>query len=210
MKLLKVILVLAGLIGFFTISSGCKKKNLEYTITGNIHDLSFNNSLQGAQVKIYSSGAGDDNFSTTITTGSDGSYSYTFPRKNYTDITIEVKKNNYFDQETTFIIDDLELDKDNVFDFNVEAKAWAKVHFISDGIKDIKFWRTEGYSGCAECCNGAEQTLYNVTDQEFLCLNKGNKPYKIYYTVIGSSTEHAEVQVITVPFEYTELLVDLQ
>ena len=189
--------------------SGCKKKELSYTISGSVRDITFDNALNGAEVKIYSSGAANDNFSSTVTSSSNGSYSFSFPRKNYTDITIEVSKDGYFPKKQTLIIDDLEINSENTFNYELEAMAWVKVHFIGDGVKDIKFARMEGYSGCDECCDGAEQTLMNVVDQEFLCLNKGNMNYKIYYQIIGSPTIYF-AEVVTVPFEYTELLVNVQ
>lgn len=197
-----------GLIGFLFLSAGCKKKELSYTVSGNIHDVTFNNMLSGAQVKIYSSGGGGNNFSSTITTDANGSYTYSFPRKNYTDITIEVSKSGYFTKNQTFIIDDLNINSDNTFNFDLEAKAWVKVHFTGDGTKNVKFARMEGYGGCDECCDGAEQTIYGVLDQEFLCLNKGNQNYKIYYQILGSPTIYF-AEVVTVPFEYTELLINI-
>ena len=209
MRLFRERFAIFAFIGLSLIFSGCKKKDLTYTVSGTIHDVTFNNSLEGAQVKIYSSGSADDNFSTTITTGADGTYSYTFPRRNYTDITIEVSKGNYFGSKKTFILDDLSVNEGNTFNFDLETKAWVKLHFLADGVKDVKFGRIEGYGGCDECCDGTEQVITDCTDYEYLCLNKGNKVYKIYYSVIGSS-ENGIVEVTTVPFEYTELLVDLQ
>lgn len=208
MRLFREQFLFITLTGFLLLFGGCKKKDLGYTVSGNVHDLAFDNMLSGAQVKIYSSGAGGDNFSTTVSTGSDGSYSYSFPRKNYTDVTIEVSKSGYFQKEQTFIIDDLTINEDNTFNFELEAKAWVKLHFVGDGTKDVKFGRIEGYGGCDECCDGTEQIISDVLDQEILCINKGNQNYKIYYQVLGVPTIYT-AEVITVPFEYTELLINI-
>jgi hypothetical protein len=208
MRLFREQFLFIPLIGFLLLFGGCKKKELSYTISGRVYDISSDHVLFGAKVKIYSSGAGSDNFSTTQTTATGGTYSYTFPRKNYTDITIEVSKDGYFSQEQTFIIDDLEINNENEFNFDLESKAWVKLHFVGDGTKDVKFGRIEGYGGCDECCDGTEQIISDVLDQEILCINKGNQNYKIYYQVLGVSTIYT-AEVITVPFEYTELLINI-
>lgn len=192
----------------FLLFTGCKKKDLTYTISGNIHDASFDNSLAGATVTITATGSSKNDFVKTITTGSDGNYTLTFERVKYTEIKIEVKKTNYFPQSATYTLEDFEINKENTVNFTLDAMAWVKLHFTGDGSKTVKYFRQQGLTGCDECCETGDQYIYNCLDQESLCINKGNDVYQIYYFVLGTE-QHGQVEVTTTPFEYTELLVEV-
>jgi hypothetical protein len=189
--------------------SGCKKKDLTYTISGNIHDNAFNNNLEGATIRVTAKGSKHDDFTKDIITDASGNYTFSFKRVNYTEIKIEVLKTNYFSKSEDYTLEDFKINEGNTLNYSLDAKAWAKLHFTGDGTKTVKYFTQQGYSGCDECCPTGDQYLYNVTDNEILCINKGNTVYQIYYFVEGTG-QHGQVDVVTVPFEYTELLVEIQ
>ncbi len=204
---MKKFIPLLGLLACFTISA-CKKKDLTYQIKGTIHDSSFNSPLAGAKVVISASSSGTPVTTlTTLTTDASGNYSYELKRDKYQSITISVTKENYFSDGSTTTLDNLSLDKDNTFNYNMYARSWVRLHFVSDGTKVIKYYKQGGKNGCSECCPTGEIQLDNVTDQSVYCINDGNTTYKIFYDVQGT-TNNGTLQVNTVPFDTTELLIN--
>lgn len=196
-------------LSFVFLFNGCKKKDITYTITGVIHDNCFNTTLDSAQVTITATGSPKDDFTKTITTGPDGVYSITFNRVKYSNIEVKVEKPGYFPTSANYILDDLIVNGSYTANFSVDAKAWVNLHFTGDGTKTVKYFKQQGYNGCAECCPTGDQYLYNVLDEEITCMNKGNQIYQIYYFV-EQTNQHGQVDVISTPFEYTELLVEVQ
>jgi len=186
----------------------CKKKNLKYTINGNIHDSSFNTPLSGAKVSIAISTTSNPTAveKVALTTDASGNYSYELDREKIQNVTITVSKDNYFSESTTTTLDNLSLDDDNTFNYNVYAKSWARLHFVSDGTKIIKYYKTSGKNGCAECCPTGEIQLNNITETSVYCINNGNTAYQILYDVQGT-TNNGTLSVNTVPFDTTEILI---
>ncbi len=203
---MKKIIPLLGILAFFAANS-CKKKDLTYQIKGTIYDSSFNSPLAGAQVVISASSSGSAlSTLTTLTTDASGNYSYELKRDKYQSITIAVTKSNYFSDGSTTTLDNLSLEDDNAFNYNMYARSWVRLHFVSDGTKVIKYYKQGGKNGCAECCPTGEIQLNNITDQSVYCINDGNTPYKIFYDVQGT-TNNGTLEVITAPFDTTELLI---
>ncbi len=186
----------------------CKKKNLKYVIKGTISDSSFNVPLSGAKVTIYVTTTSNTTpvQKVSLTTDASGNYSYELEREKLQSVIISVDKNNYFSDGTTTTLDNLSLDDDNVFSYNLYAKSWVRLHFVSDGTKTIKYYKQIGKNGCAECCPTGEMQLTNVIDQSVYCINNGNTQYQIYYDVQGT-TDNGTLSVNTVPFDTTEILI---
>ncbi|MDR0802586.1 carboxypeptidase regulatory-like domain-containing protein [Fluviicola sp.] len=190
-------------------SNSCKKKNLSYQIKGIIYDSTFNMPMAGAQIIIKATSTTNQAGTTlaTLTTDASGNYTYELKREKYQSITISVSKDNYFSDGTTVTLEDLSLDKDNAFNFDLYAKSWVKLHFTSDGTKIIKYFKQSGKNGCTECCPTGEIQIQYVTDESVYCINNGNTIYQIYYDVLGT-TNNGTLQVNTVPFDTTELLIN--
>ncbi|MNU94581.1 hypothetical protein D3C71_845680 [compost metagenome] len=203
---MKKLIPLLGILAFFAINS-CKKKDLTYQIKGTIYDSSLSIPLAGAQVVITASASGTSGITlATLTTDANGNYSYEVKRDKYQSINIAVTKNNYFPDGTTTTLDNLSLKDDNTFNYNLYARSWVRLHFVSDGTKVIKYYKQAGKNGCTECCPTGEIQLDHVTDQSVYCINNGNTAYQIFYDVQGT-TNNGTLQVITVPFDTTELLI---
>ncbi|HRP53338.1 MAG TPA: carboxypeptidase-like regulatory domain-containing protein [Fluviicola sp.] len=185
----------------------CKKKDLIYTITGTITDASFSNPLANATVVIRVNKNGSYKTQATLSTDSNGKYSYELPRDEYLGVSISFSKEKYFDEEKSSTLQNLSLDKENTFDFTVYAKSWVKIHLISDGSKQIKLFKQIGKSGCSECCEAGEVAINYVSDTSVFCINNGNQTYQFLYDVLNSPDSGTR-STITVPFDTTEIILN--
>lgn len=190
------------------LSFSCKKKDLKYVIKGTVMDKSYSSPLAGAKVIISVTTTSSSALvqKTTLTTDASGSYSYELDREKLQSVVISVEKDNYFSDSRTTTLDNLSLDFDNTINFGIYAKSWARLHFVSDGTKTIKYFKQAGKNGCAECCPGGETQLSNITDYSVYCINDGNTSYQIFYDVQGT-TNNGTLSVTTVPFDTTEILI---
>lgn len=190
------------------LSFSCKKKDLKYVIKGTIMDKSYSSPLAGAKVIISVTTTSSSALvqKTTLTTDASGSYSYELDREKLQSVVISVEKDNYFSDSKTTTLDNLSIESDNTINFGIYAKSWARLHFVSDGTKTIKYFKQTGKNGCAECCPGGEIQLNNVTDYSVYCINDGNTTYQIFYDVQGT-TNNGTLSVTTAPFDTTEILI---
>lgn len=204
---MKQLVLFLGIL-FLITGSACKKKNLKYVITGTVYDASFNAPLSGATVIISTTTTTNTTLvqKATLTTDASGKYSFELSREKLKNVVISISKANYFGEETTTTLDNLSLENDNTFNYSVYAKSWVRLHFVSNGTKVIKYFKTVGKNGCEECCPGGEMQLNNVTDESVYCINNGNTSYAIFYDVQGTSN-NGTLSAITVPFDTTEILV---
>ncbi|AEA45389.1 carboxypeptidase-like regulatory domain-containing protein [Fluviicola taffensis] len=189
--------------------NGCKKKNLTYKINGTVIDSSLNTPLSNAEITISTTSISNpaEEVKATLTTDANGYFEYELQREKIQNVRISVNKMNYFSDGTLTTLDNLSLDNDNVFNYNVYAKSWVRLHFVSDGTKDLKYYKLTGKNNCEECCPTGEMHMVNAVDSSVICINNGNSPYKIYYEVVGGSN-HGEMEVITAPFQTTEILIN--
>jgi len=189
---------------------GCKKKTITYKIVGSVNDQTFSSNLSGATVELKVTYAGTGNLVTkeTVSTSSDGSFTFELKRDKIESVTVVVSKSGYFQQSQTYNMDDLSVEDDNVITFHTKAKAWVALHFTGDGTKTVKYFRSDGLSNCSECCPSGEYTLNNVTDQTIVCINNGNTNYGIYYMIVNE-TGYVPLSITTPAFDTTELVIPL-
>lgn len=194
---------------FLISGSACKKKNLKYVIKGTVYDSSFNAPLSGATVIISTTTTTSTTLTqkANLTTDASGNYSFELSREKLKNVVITVSKTNYFGEETTTTLDHLSLENDNAFNYSIYAKSWVRLHFVSNGTKTIKYFRTAGKNGCEECCPGGEMQLSNATDESVYCINNGNTSYGIFYDVQGTSN-NGNLSAITTPFDTTDILIN--
>lgn len=193
---------------FLITGSACKKKNLKYVIKGTVYDASYNAPLAGATVIISTTSTNNTTLTqkATLTTDASGNYSYELDREKLKSVVITVSKTNYFGEETTTTLDHLSIENDNTFNYSIYAKSWVRLHFVSNGTKTVKYFRTAGKNGCEECCPGGEMLLSSAVDESVYCINNGNTTYSIFYDVQGT-TDNGTLSATTVPFDTTEILI---
>lgn len=181
--------------------SACKKGKANFTLKGVISDSTFSTGLSGAKVDIYEvmAGGSDANLLGTQTLGSDGSYSFTFPRNAAESYIIQIRKDNYFDQNIVLPFSELTIEEDNVRNYSTTAKAWAGLHFVTTNSSSVlKFTRQQGKSGCDECCLPGETVISGAIDTILYCPNDGNSIYSYSYVANGV---FGVKQVTTVAFD---------
>lgn len=191
----------------------CKKKKISYTIEGIVTDASYSQPLSGATVQIFGAPAGSSSPSQlieTVTTGSDGKYSFTFDRDKIEQYAIIVSKNQYFGATTNFTAESLSTTETNTRNISTTAKSWVKLRFVNlnpDAADELKYVRQNGKNGCEECCIGGEQFLYGAVDTTIYCINDGNTTYSYYYWVLNTPINGPK-SIVTQPFDTVELLLN--
>ncbi|MCR9173960.1 MAG: hypothetical protein NXI10_15760 [bacterium] len=197
MKLLAIALLTVAL-GL----TGCKKGKADIVLKGALTDDTFNTELVGATVKLYEieAGGGAINLLGSTTVGSDGSYSFTFPRNPVDNYILEIRKNGYFDQDVSIPLSSLTISEDNVRNYSTTAKAWAGLHFVTSGTGSVSYIRQQGKSDCAECCTSSQVTLNGPMDTTIYCINDGNVTYSYTYTAGGQT---GLKQAVTTAFDTT-------
>jgi len=165
----------------------CKKGRADIVLKGTLTDATYNTPLSGATITIFEvvAGGGDVNLLESATVGSDGSYSFSFPRNPVENYIIEIRKNNYFDQDINIPLTDLTIEDDNTRNFSTTAKSWAGLRFVSSGSGSVSYQRQQGKVGCNICCSANQQTLSGPIDTIIYCPNDGNSVYAYTYVANG-------------------------
>lgn len=204
---MKVNLILIIVISVFVFS--CKKGKGEFILSGQINDVTLNQVLSGATVKLYQVPVGTTQMELigTQTTGADGKYSFTFSRDKMEKYVLKVSKSNYFDLEKSIFFSSLTLEEENTRNYNTTAKSWVKIHLLNQSPQpddQLVYVKQQGKSDCEECCQTGTQYFQGAIDTAFYCINDGNTTYSFLYSITGTSNSEI-VGVVTVPFDTTEI-----
>jgi len=197
---------------FIIVFSACKKGKGDFTLKGVITDTTFSQPHVGAVVKLYQVPVGttQEVLIGTQTLGSDGAYSFTFPRDKMEKYVVKVTKNNYFSLNEIVYFSELTLEEDNTANFSTTAKAWTKLRFINSNPQPgdvLTYIKQEGKANCSECCTTSETIFYGALDTTIYCINDGNKVYSYFYSVSGTTNQGIK-SVTTVVFDTTEILLN--
>lgn len=197
---------------FLVVFSACKKGKGDFTLKGVITDTTFSTPHAGAVVKIYQVPAGttQEVLIGTQTLGSDGAYSFTFPRDKMEKYLVKVTKNNYFSLNETVYFSELSLEEDNIANFSTTAKSWAKLRFINSNPQPgdiLTYIKQEGKANCPECCTTSETIFFGALDTTIYCINDGNTNYSYFYTVSGTTNQGIK-SATTIAFDTTEILLN--
>lgn len=188
----------------------CKKGTAEFTVTGSISDLTFNQPLKNASIKVVKTAAdsGVESHITTVYTDSEGNYSFTIPRDRFISFNITVEKEGYFPVDKTVNFNELTLKGENVINLSTTGKSWVKIHLIHTASSDTKMdiIRTKGKSACSECCPNGYQQFTGITDTVFYCINDANTEYEFTYLQQQSTVSGAK-SAITPFMDTVELLL---
>ncbi len=198
---------------FLALLFSCKKGKANFTLKGTITDITFNQNLSGATLKLYQVAVGttQEDLIGTSTIGSDGSYSFSFPRDKMEKYILRITKPNYFNIEETVYFKDLTIENDNIRNYGTHAKAWVKLTFrntLNPSVSDqFKFIKQLGKEGCAECCTTSEQYLYGIVDTSIYCINNGNDYYSYLYFKLNTSFSGSQ-ETQTIAFDTTEIILN--
>lgn len=183
---MRFILILILGASFFLTS--CKKGKADITLKGQVTDATFNTSLTNGTIEVYEliAATGDYNLLGSQVIGTDGSYSFTFPRNAAESYLIEIRKADYFHEDVVIPLSSLTIEEDNVRNFSTTVKSWAALRFITTNPNAaLTYTRQSGKTGCSDCCTAEPQTYYGLLDTIIYCPNDGNTTYAYNYTASG-------------------------
>ena len=94
-----------ALLVIILLSPSCKKGQADFVLKGTVTDLTFNQNLSGATIKLYQVpvGTAQQKLIGISTLEADGSYSFTFPRDKMEKYVIIINKTNYFNLPRLFL-----------------------------------------------------------------------------------------------------------
>jgi len=195
------------LISLVIIFFSCEKGKANFVLKGTISDVTFSKKLDGATISLYQIvvGTSEEIFVASQTIGSDGNYSFTFPRDNMEKYILRITKENYFPLEKTIYFSSLSLNADNIRDYSTTAKAWVKLNFINDpnfGGNQLEYTIQQGKENVDGSCQHGTYTITNSTS--YYCINDGNQLYSYLYFAFGPNDTGVK-SVVTTPFDTTEL-----
>lgn len=191
---------------FLLFATACKKKELDFVVTGNISALNDGKSMKNVEIKAYTSGFGGTNQSLAASTTSDenGNYELIIERTRFEKFEIIINKDNYFESRKTYNFDDLSTAKENVFDYEISPKSWTK--FVIRNINsqqatdELKIQKVKGKTNCSECCDNSFFFFHGVIDTTFYCANDGDTYMNFYYWINGNQ-QHAYDSVYNAAFD---------
>ena len=173
----------------------CKKEDQtpELTIQGTIFDNTTQAGVPGVSVRlseqVVSGGTFSSVFQTisTVTTSSNGSYSFNFPREAASAYRLEISRENYFSRELDINPDNVSVGSPYSSSLGITPMAWAKFSMVNASplsAADVATFQYLNASFTCSCCNN-EQSTYtgmNVNSSE-KCLLEGNFMLRYRYTV---------------------------
>lgn len=185
----------------------CEKGKADFVLKGTINDATFSTKLENAIVSLYQveAGSNEETYIGTQTLGSDGNYSFKFPRDNMEKYILRITKENYFPLEETIYFSSLSLNTDNIRDYSTTAKAWVKLDFINDpnfGGDQLEYTIQQGKENVDGSCQHGTYTINTSTS--YYCINDGNQLYSYLYFAFGPNDTGVK-SIITTPFDTTEL-----
>lgn len=193
--------------------AGCKKGKTNFTLKGVLTDSTFGQPLSNATVYIYELEAGNTgtNLLGQLTTGSDGSYSFTFPRNQAESYNLIAEKANYFTLDKTIYFSDMTIEEDNFRNFSTTAKAWVRLHFVNQSpaaVTDVlHILKQAGKSECPECLSSDDIYFTGIVDTIITCANDGNTTFSFLYDVLGQANSGIK-SATTSAFDTTVINLD--
>lgn len=192
MKKLLVFLAIGML--FFS----CKKEDINFTLTGKITDSTFGTGLAGATLtlKQIPIGGGTQQVIGSTTLGTNGSYSFTFPREKVSKYILTVSKDNYFSIYKEITFSEFSPEEDLVKNYSTTAMAWVKIRIVNSApasmTDSFRFNKQEGKNDCPECCPQVEHILTGLVDTTFICPTDANTTFSIFYQVPNTTIQGIE------------------
>lgn len=191
--------------------SACKKKKITYTVQGTVTNTSASSGLSNIELKVELKKAGNAYFTTltTVTTDSQGKFSFSVENDLYETIKITANPSMYFSLERIIPYSDLNQES-NVYNLSTSAKSWARLIFnnVNPNAGDhLQYIKQQGKVGCSECCPSDEQHIYGAANDTVICINDGNSYYSYLYSVIGTSNTDIKA-VFTPAFDTATLILN--
>lgn len=185
-------------------TSSCKKKELKFTIKGNVSALNIGGNLENVNIKVYTQSFSDasPNLRGQTSTDASGNYVLDIERDKYEKIIIQLTKTNFFTINKTYSIDDFTTANDNKLNYKMSPQSWTKFVLKNNApLQDdeLKIQKIGGKTDCEECCEHGYYFFHGDIDTSFICANDGGTYMKFHYWI--NESDHVFDSVYNVPFE---------
>ncbi len=171
------------IITILTVLTACKKGQADITITGTLLEATTLQPISGATIELVKVYATEETSVATITTDSEGKYSFTTQRDRFQSIKVSASKHGYFSETNSIIFNDITVKEDNVLNMKTTGKSWVRIRLVHTDSPDTKLdvLRTQGKSGCADCCPDGYRHFEGNIDTTYYCINDAGTMYQITY-----------------------------
>ncbi len=170
----------------------CKKGPGNFTLKGQVDDLTFDSPLSDIWIKLYKVPVGTTTLiiQDSVLITEDGQYQFSFPREQMEKYIIKVNKPGYFEINEEIYFSTLTLESDNIRNLETKAKAWVGINLFNENPEatdKFSYIKQDGLQGCPTCCPIEEQVFYGELDTTIYCINNGNETYSVLYNTFDSS-----------------------
>lgn len=201
----KLLFVVSLLMSFYS----CNRKELSFTISGNITDATFSQDLSEGSLELYIYGVGSSfpKLLEETSPDSEGKYSFEVDREKAEKFEIRYEGGNrYFSKQVTIPFSDLEVNEENMYEISTTAKSWARFVIKNQSNPsaddEFKFLKQGGKTDCDECCADGYSYYYGAVDTVIYCINDGNTYLPFYYWINGTE-EVGQFDLYTTVFDTT-------
>ena len=190
----------------FLALSACKKKELEFSMSGIVSDATYGQKLDGASVTLSQKTPGSSILkvvgSTTLST--DGKYQFTFKREQAEKFFIKISKANYFEIEEEIAFNSFSTEEELVRNYSTTAKSWVKLRFKNVAPADfgdiLKWTKQAGKIGCPACVDNNQHVILGIADTTFKFTSDGNTKFSYLYNSTNPVANGIK-EVTTVAFD---------
>lgn len=173
----------------------CNKENNTVSFKGKVTEITGGGNLEGITVffeeKKLVNGSIPINFTTLgySTTDANGNYTFEFEKQKTIELKITTENDVFYPQSVIKKVDGLSMIEDNIQDFKLSAKAYAKFYIQNTGDSDpsdeITLIVDNDASICQKCCSAI--TLNAQVDTVIVCNVTGNADFDYNYLVTNES-----------------------
>jgi len=205
-------LITSLIIALFSFSS-CKKKELEFKFSGNIKDINSGLNIANAEIRYYTSNLGNnvEALKGNTKTDASGNYEVTIERSKFETLTVKIRKENFFNKDENYSIDDLTSSESNEINYNLSPQSWTKFIFKnaspSNSSDELKIQKVSGKTNCNECCGNETTYYYGSIDTVVYCPNDGDSYMKFYWWVNGNE-QNGDENLYNAPFDTTSFTIN--
>jgi hypothetical protein len=197
---------LSSLLLLFVLVDSCKKAiNLNHNWEGYVFEKHTGAPVIGATVKIKASKVSSGVFNSslqpiaTVTTNSNGYYSFEYERQTFTEVVAEVSKSNYFSYTEELDVDAITSNKNFSHNITITPRAWItlEINHQGNGVDQfaLNYRNLSIYRDCANCCKN-DNLNFNGSNvnYELTCTSEANlyHRYRTIVTLNGQQTEHMD------------------
>lgn len=209
---------LSSLLLILLVTGACKKAiNLNHNWEGLVYEKNTNTLVGGAVVKIKASKVSSGVFNSalqpiaTVSTNSNGFYSFEYERATFTEVIAEVSKPNYFSYSEEIDVETITSEKYFRHNMTITPQGWItlRIQHQDNGIDQttLNYRNLSIYRDCVDCCknDNLDFTASNV-NYEFTCTSEANLFHRYRTTINNNGQTSVNVDSVYVSIGDTTLI----